>query len=225
MRFLFCLLLFAASSAQACAFLLHGLARGPSSMDRLSEHLSAAGFRTINIAYPSRTANFEAMVNTLAEAVKGWEDCKETHFVGYSLGALVVRAYLAQTPPKGLGRVVLIAAPNGGSEIIDAIGNTGWFRSIMGQVAARLGTGKGDIPQRLPPPRYPVGVIAGDRSINLLGKLLIPGEHDGTVSVQSARLEGMTDFLLVHRTHTFIMRAPEVGEATVRFLKTGRFAG
>ena len=223
MRVLVMLLLAWAMPAHACVFVLHGLARGPASMNRLVEHLAAAGLAPVSVAYASRTATFEAMVGTLGEAVNERKDCRERHFVGYSLGALVVRAYL-QSPPEGLGRVVLIAPPNHGSEIIDAIGDTGWFQALMGPVAAQLGTRNG-IAQRLPPPRYPVGVIAGDRSINVLGTALIPGAHDGTVSVQSARLEGMTDFLLVHRTHTFIMRAPEVAEATVRFLRTGRFAG
>jgi triacylglycerol lipase len=224
MRLLFILLLAWAMPLHACVFVLHGLARGPASMNRIVEELTAAGFPVTNVAYASRTATFEAMVETLRDAVKAKPDCKETHFVGYSLGALVVRAYLA-TPPKSLGRVVLIAPPNHGTEIIDAIGGADWFKAMMGPVATQLGTGKNAIPQRLPPPRYPVGVIAGDQSINVVGTALIPGTHDGTVSVQSARLEGMADFLVVHRTHTFIMRAPEVAEATVRFLKSGRFGG
>ncbi len=224
MRKIVFLLLFIALPAQACVFVLHGLARGPASMSKIVEALAAAGYAVSNVAYASRTATFDDMVRTLGDAVKAKSECTELHFVGYSLGALVVRAYLG-TPPKNLGRVVLIAPPNHGSEIIDAIGRTDWFKAVMGPVAAQLGTGKNAIPQRLPPPRYPVGVIAGDQSINVVGTALIPGPHDGTVSVQSARLEGMTDFLLVHRTHTFIMRAPEVAEATVRFLKSGRFGG
>ena len=89
--------------------------------------------------------------------------------------------------------------------------------------AAQLGTRDSDLPQRLPSPSVDYGVIAGDRWINPVGPWLLPAPHDGTVSVASTRLEGMSDHLVLPYTHTFIMNALEVAEQVDAFLQTGRF--
>ena len=73
--------------------------------------------------------------------------------------------------------------------------------------------------------RFEVGVIAGTRPLNLFGALLIRAPSDGTVSVRSTRLEGMTDFATVPVSHTFIMESPRVARLVVAFLRDGRFHG
>lgn len=117
----------------------------------------------------------------------------------------------------------MIAPPNQGSEIVDRLEHNFLFRKLMGPVASQLGTSEDKLARQLPPANYPVGIIAGDRPINPIGWLLFEGKHDGTVSVASTRLDGMTDFLLVHRSHTFIMNAPEVAEQTIHFLRHAKF--
>jgi hypothetical protein len=66
-------------------------------------------------------------------------------------------------------------------------------------------------------------VIAGTSTVNPLGSGLIPGEDDGTVSLASARLEGMSDFLALPVSHTLILHSREAADQTVAFLKSGRF--
>jgi hypothetical protein len=72
---------------------------------------------------------------------------------------------------------------------------------------------------------YPVGIITGDRYyfFDYWLSAIIPGLDDGKVSVESAKLEGMTDFLVVHETHPFIMDAEYVQYETLYFLKNGTF--
>ncbi len=211
-------------SSNECVFVLHGLARGRWSMARLSTKLSAADYVVYNLDYPSTRGSFREMVSVLARVVDAHRGSfSKIHFVGYSLGAIVVRQYLTETSLSELGRVVMIAPPNQGSQIVDTIGNTRLFRMLMGRVATQLGTSPDALPRQLGPPHYALGVIAGDRSINPLGWLLIPGEHDGSVSVASTRLDEMSDFLLVHHSHTFIMNASEVANQTIRFLRHGSF--
>ncbi|MCP5039614.1 MAG: hypothetical protein GY944_01210, partial [bacterium] len=65
--------------------------------------------------------------------------------------------------------------------------------------------------------------ITGNRTLNPIGSWLITGEDDGTVAVESARLEGMADFLVVAKTHTFIMHSLDVAREIVHFLNEGRF--
>ncbi len=53
--------------------------------------------------------------------------------------------------------------------------------------------------------------------------MVIPGPDDGKVAVHRARVEGMTDFLVVPHSHTFIMTRPRVHAEVVHFLRHGRF--
>jgi pimeloyl-ACP methyl ester carboxylesterase len=207
-----------------CVVVLHGLARSPQSMSRLAGRLSDAGFHVDNLDYPSTREPFGELVARVARAAEhDSASCPKIHFVGYSLGALLVRAYLQRTHPRGLGRVVMIGPPNHGSEIVDFLGCTWLFRAIFGAVGSELGTSPESLPARLGPPSFEFGVIAGNQSINPLGWWLIPGENDGEVSVESTRLENMSDFIVVPENHTFMMNAPEVAKETVAFLRTGHF--
>src|SRR5262249_30881147 len=104
------------------------------------------------------------------------------------------------------------------------IGCTWFFHAIFGPVGSELGTSPESLPARLGPPDFEFGVIAGNRPINPLGWLLIPGENDGEVSVESTRLRGMNDFVIVTENHTFMMTAPEVAKEPSAFLRSGLFA-
>ena len=66
-------------------------------------------------------------------------------------------------------------------------------------------------------------MIAGTASVNPLGGAVISGASDGTVSLASTQIEGMSDFRVVQSSHTFIMFSEEVAAEVVAFLKTGRF--
>jgi pimeloyl-ACP methyl ester carboxylesterase len=204
--------------------LVHGLGRTTRAMQPLAERLGEAGYTSHNLAYPSRTARPEAL---LAELTPKIESCcagaKRLHFVGHSLGGILIRAYLANGRPSNLGRVVMLSPPNHGSVIVDKLGATWLFEAVMGPTAETLGTGPDSFPNSLPQPDYEVGIIAATDSINPFGSWLIPGDDDGMVSVCSMRLEGMADFVTVDHTHAFVMRAEDVARQTIAFLQTGRF--
>jgi triacylglycerol lipase len=87
----------------------------------------------------------------------------------------------------------------------------------------QLGTGPGSLPKTLGVPNYEVGIITGDRSINPILSILIPGSDDGKVSVESAKLRGIKDFLIVHKTHSFIMNDENVIQQVSAFIKNGVF--
>lgn len=206
--------------------LLHGLGRGPWVMKRLEQRLEDAGYRVHNLGYESRSGAIEDIV---AEVHVQFRDCcaeasdGEVHFVTYSLGGLVLRAYLAEHRPPNLGRSVMLAPPNGGSEIVDRFGDKEWFGDLLGPLAPQLGTGPDDLPARLPPPDFELGVIAGDHWVNLVGRLVLPPPHDGTVSVQQTAVAGMRDHLVVPFTHTFIVNSKQVTREVIHFLRHGKF--
>lgn len=204
--------------------LLHGLARSARAMRPLASRLAEAGYAVHNVSYPStELPPHELDVYLHAQVVRCCRDARRLHFVTHSLGGILVRAYLAAHGTTRLGRVVMLAPPNGGSEWVDLFGDSAPFRWALGPTAAELGTDADSLPGRLPPPDFELGVIAGTRRLNPLGFLVVPGQSDGTVSVESARLEGMADFVTVPSSHSFILRSAAAGSQVVEFLRHGRF--
>lgn len=205
--------------------LLHGLGRTESAMLVLENSLAGAGFEVHNIGYPS---NDETPAQLVARVSAAINDCcanndRTVHFVGHSLGGLLIRAYLAAGLPDNLGRVVLLGTPNHGSELADLEdGLPGTMLELAGPTAQMLGTGPDGFAASLPPPDFEVGVIAGTRDALVTNEWL-PLPNDSMVSLESAKLEGMSDFREFNLTHWGLRNNPAVAEATIAFLNAGRF--
>jgi len=213
------------ASTGDCVFLLHGLARGKWSMKRLEWQLQKEGYQVINVDYPSTRLSIQQSAEWLDNVVKQHtSSCTgKIHFVTHSLGGIVVRQYLANRKLSGLGRVVMLAPPNQGSELAQKFRKNFFYRHIAGPSGQQLGVGLDGLPARWPKLDYDVGVIAGNRSLNPLFSAWLPGRDDGKVSVQSTRLDGMRDFRIVHHTHTWLAWSKDVIGDTVQFLRTGQF--
>jgi triacylglycerol lipase len=216
-----------APDAQEHVILLHGLCRSTKSMRRLEESLISCGYFPHNISYPSRHFTIAELSDRyVAKAVAKCNEAraKKIHFVGHSMGAILVREYLSRHSLPNLGRVVMLAPPNQGSEVVDHLRDLGLYRWINGPAGQELGTDVASIANRLPQIDYPVGILAGDRTINWINSLtMIPGRDDGKVSVERTKLPGMADHAVVHTSHPFIMKNRESIEQVLIFLKTGKF--
>lgn len=215
------------STGDECVVLLHGLARTSHSMDRLADELTKAGYRVINMDYPSRKFEIPSlsrmvMPQALAECAE-LNPPRQIHFVTHSLGGILLRYHLSQEPIPGLGRVVMLSPPNQGSEVVDRLKNFPGFRLWNGPAGQQLGTDDASIPLQLGPVNYDVGVITGDRSINLFLSMLIPGKDDGKVSTTRARVEGMHDYLILPVAHPFIMTDRRVMAQVIHYLSHGQF--
>lgn len=195
-------------------------------MEPMAEALRAVGYQTTIVDYPSRKKSIQKLTDEhLLAAVQQCQrrGAQKIHFVSHSLGGILVRDYLSRHKLPQLGRVVMLAPPNQGSEVVDKLGHWRAFTSINGPAGKQLGTGDLDMPRALGPVAYPVGIIAGDRSINPINSLIIPGQDDGKVSIEHTKVKGMTEHTVLHYSHPMIMKRKNAMALTIRFLQHGSF--
>jgi len=204
--------------------LIHGLARTPRSMSKMAKTLGEAGFEVTNIGYPSRSYRIEELSLIVRESIAcEMVGVERVHIVTHSLGGILVRYIQQNFPLENIGRVVMLSPPNQGSEVVDKLGDMWLFKLVNGPAGSQLGTSPESFLEGLGAVDFELGIITGDRSINWILSLMIPGKDDGKVSVERARVGGMDDFKIVHATHPFIMKKKSVIREVVAFLNSGNF--
>jgi pimeloyl-ACP methyl ester carboxylesterase len=206
--------------------LLHGISRTPRSFKRMQRTIEGEGYAALNLGYASRRKTLEALAEDIHPAIELFASglTGSIHFVGHSMGGLLARVYIARYRPQRLGRVVMLGTPNSGSEIADRLKNFGAFRAFFGPAGQQLGTRRSAVDDAmLPPVNYPVGIIAGNRSIDPVAGTMLPKPHDGRVSVANTKLDGMADHVVVASSHPWLVRNSVAIEQTIAFLQDGRF--
>lgn len=204
--------------------LLHGLARKATSMNKLEKALKEQGFTAVNVDYPSTKHDIESLAeSSIGDAIAKVESGSKINFVTHSMGGILVRQYLRRHKIENLGRVVMLGPPNSGSEVVDILKNMPGFKAVNGPAGMQLSAKEHGLPNQLGPANFELGVIAGSRSINLVLSTMLPMPNDGKVSVESTKLEGMTDHVTLPVTHTFMMRNPSVIEQVITFIQQGKF--
>ena len=214
------------SSLGDYVILLHGLGRTRLSMSRIERVLQRENYRVINVSYDSTRISVEAAAGKTLSKILGEQvidSSVRVHFVTHSLGGIVLRQYLSNHHIARLGRVVMLAPPNQGSELADKLKENRLYKFLTGASGQQLGTCENSVPRRLGGANFELGVVAGCRSLNPLFSRWIPGADDGKVSVRSTKLEGMKDFLVVPYSHTWMAWRKPVLESIVIFLRNGRF--
>lgn len=205
--------------------LLHGLGRTRWSFYRVEQALRQDGYEVVNLTYPSREQTIEELAkNYLGPVLAAQSSAHRVHFVTHSMGGILLRCYLRDHRIPNLGRIVMLAPPNSGSEVADHLMETWLYRTVNGPAGQQLGT------HGLPPALGPwpagageLGIIAGDVSLNPLFSSWLPGPSDGKVTVLRTRLAGMQDFLVVPYSHTWLAWRRAVLTQIQTFLRTGRF--
>lgn len=210
--------------------LIHGIYNLGFCMKKIARTLEEAGYIVIHFKYKARRQSIDAIAESLLPKfiTRHCTDAKKKiNFVTHSVGGLILRRYLDQNKLLQLGRVVMIAPPNQGSEL------TNFFKSYMntiykflfGPVGQQLGTGKNDYVHKVlkPSVNYDLGIIAGQGSLSPLSFLLIHGPSDGMVSVESTKLEGMKDHLIIPASHNLMLFFDFTARKVLKFLRDGMF--
>lgn len=176
----------------------------------LQRALQRNGFRVVNWGYSSVSASIPELGEALAARVAEEEQTAragQIHFVGHSLGNIIIRWSLANQPPPLVGRVVMLAPPNRGSAAADRYAPwLGWLLRPLPELTTDSTSTARSTPV---PGAVEIGIIAG--------------EQDAKVSVEETRLAGAKEHIVVGGYHTFLMAQPTVQQLTARFLKTGTF--
>lgn len=206
--------------------LLHGVFRSKDSFGPMTRALRRAGYDAEPVNYPSTRRDLRAHAEQVRRILERAEGVDRVSFVCHSMGGIVARMVLGEPDAPWRAtvqphRLVMIATPNRGAEIAEQLADVPVFELAAGPSVRQLHR---DRIIDVPLPTVPFGTIAGGRGDPRGYNPLLTGDDDFTVTVDSVQLDGAEDHLVVQALHTFIMVKPEVIAATLRYLKSGRFA-
>ena len=217
-------------------------------MNAICKHLHEKGeYRVINVEYPTTQYNVADHAKTLRRLVNHLDGVEEINFVAHSMGNIVIRHYLGdlerakaaekETEAKGdsplfsaddrrsverFGRFVMLAPPNQGSRLAEIFANNLLFKQIAGDSGQELGNRWAEMENGLATPRFQFGIVAGGNGKNGYNPIL-KGDNDGVISIETAKLAGARDFVVVPCMHSFIMDKARVRTYTLNFLQHGYF--
>lgn len=206
--------------------LLHGMYRSADAMQPLETFFRNKGYQVTNISYPSTKHDIETLARDyLHPAVQKAQrkGMQKIHFVTHSMGGILVRYYLKNNPLQGIGKVVMIAPPNKGTELAELFTNSSWIDTNTGPAKLQLSAQPDSWVNQLGPVNFTLGIIAGNYNSNLLTAWLLPGEDDGVVSVESTKVKNMQDFMTVPEKHFRLRGNLTVLHQAAYFLKYSRF--
>lgn len=211
--------------------LLHGIGHSRYNLMGLEKGLRRDGYAVLNLSYPSRRHNIGALSDWLSHRLTAeniWRHSGGIHFVGHSMGGLVIQDYLetirnTEIAPL-LGRVVMLGMPHGGSEVADLLHKTWMYKFAFGPAGQELTTTVRMKEKERIRPYYELGLIAGTRSwLYPLGRIALKGKHDGCVSVDSVRRGGASDYIELPVLHGLMGWDSRTIRHTISFLGKGAF--
>ncbi|HEV8518184.1 MAG TPA: alpha/beta hydrolase [Burkholderiales bacterium] len=200
--------------------LVHGLWMRGVVMELQRRYLTRMGFDVMCYSYPTMRCTLTENADRLAQFARALP-APGIHWVGHSMGGLVILRMLEHNPTLPPGRVVLIGTP---------YCDTYAGRALAGRALGQRALGR-SMREWLEPrnpivlPGRDIGVIAGSRSVGL-GRLVargLPSPNDGVVAVAETKLDSACDCIVLPVTHTSMLFSRSVARQTAAFLRNGRF--
>lgn len=198
--------------------LAHGLWVPGLVMQPLAARLRSAGLRCHTFDYMGRTRSLEAHAERLARFAR---QVGPAHYVGHSLGGLVLLHALAADRSLAAGCVVLLGTPARGCLAGRRLARHSFGRWWLGESSVLWGE---DRISRWERPE-PLGVVAGTVPLGL-GRLFgaLPGPNDGVVTVEETTVAGMSERVALPLGHSQLLFSARAAALVTSFLKEGRFA-
>ena len=197
--------------------LVHGFLVGPLSCFWLGHQLRQSGFQPHTFAYSTRQASLQQAADALLAYAQTLQ-VKQLHWVGHSLGGLVILAMLQAAKEQRIelpmGHVVLLGSPVRGASAAARLARHALGRRLLGQARASLHHAFDSAPTD-----RPTTVIRGTQPLGA-GRLLgsLPTPNDGTVAVEETELSG-AHAVDLPTTHAGLVLSPTVAQAVVEALR------
>lgn len=188
--------------------LVHGFGAHGVFMWPLASRLRSFGFRTRYWDYRSLFAPIETHADRFFDFLATeLSPERRFHIVAHSMGAIVTRAALNRSHPPNLGRLVLLAPPNGGSPTA----------RLASKVCGGIFTPMRELSDR--PSSY-VNHLHTESGLEIG---IIAARFDILVPNKNTHLPSERRHQTLKATHNSVLLSRTVCENTARFLRTGEF--
>lgn len=206
--------------------LLHGIGRSYRSMSKIANYFVKQHYHVLNVDYPGTHFTLEHLIDDIYLQLQPWitQENKQVHLITHSMGGLIARGMINRYQLNNIGRVVMLGPPNHGSEVADLLQGLRLYQFIYGPAGQQLTTAYQHQDDSLGQVTFPLGIIAGDRSLlPFFSLFVLPGSDDGLVSVESSRIVGMSDHIIMHANHALMMQNKKIIRQTLNFIRDGHF--
>ena len=198
------------TTQQEMVVLVHGLASHRFAMCPLAWSLRQLGFRVVNWGYRSMLGSIETHAQTFRQQLQRITANHRSgclHIVTHSMGSIVARRALRDSPPETLGRIVMLGPPNSGSHVARRFSKSlGW----VCRTQRELSDDPNSYVNRLGEPEgLEIGIIAAKR--------------DRVVELSSTSLRCQCDHIVLPGHHGVLPWKANTANQVAHFLRNGKF--
>ena len=195
--------------------LIHGLNRTSISLWILKKRFNWDGYTTICFDYNASKNTLDEITHQFIQFIK---DSKETtncdfYIIGHSLGNIITRNMFKYVDFKALKGIIMLTPPNKPAALAKLMKNNYLFQCITGDCGDKLGND--EFYSKLPIPSIKFGIIAGNKIHEKFG--------DGIISIESTKLKGATDWIMLNHLHNTIMNCKDTYDCCINFIKKNKF--
>ena len=208
------------AAGRAVTVLVHGLWTHGLLMEPQRRFLADEGIEAICYSYPSVRLTLTQNADRLAKFAHSL-DAATVHWVGHSLGGLIILHMFGRDSTLMPGRAVLLGTPYGGSHSGDTLARSALGTRMLGRSIREWSR----LQKQAQFPGREIGVIAGTMPVGL-GRLVarnLPRPNDGAVTVAETRVPAACDRIELPVSHTGMLFSRRVAKQTAAFIRTGRF--
>ncbi len=193
--------------------LVHGLWMTGLELTLLGRRLRRCGFQVHYFRYRSWRGTLNDAARGLGR-LAGESAGKRVHFVGHSLGGIVIARMLELHPPVQGGKVALLGSPMGGSALVAALSRCRIGRFVLGRVIGEALMENTPVWSR----SRELLVIAGTLPLGFGALFGVPSPHDGTIAETETVVEG-AESTRVRTSHMGMVISPKVAKILCNFFR------